>query len=192
MKFNIEVEVDWIKESFYDEDGDCIGAMTIDDVIQEKIVSSIVEKMKGKISEAIEKSARDKINFGIDSLLDDTLRSFMDRQIKITDRYGTVKKSYEDVEEMLAEKFDEFITQKVDGKGQPVTGCGYGDDGTRIDHLIEKKVSAYKESFDKKIVSASEAIADKIKKQITEQTNNEIQKQVAIKVFKHLDLPISK
>lgn len=191
MKFKVDVEIDWIGESYQDEHGEYHSeGMSIDEAVKKELIDSVTKTVSGKISNVITNAVKDKINYSIDSLIDDTLRNFLDRQIKITDRYGTVKSTYENVEEMLCEKFDAFILQKVDSKGNAQTGCVFGDgvDGSRISHMIQQKVDTYKGQYTKQIEKEASRIAEGIKRQVDNKMKSEIQKQVADKVFATLEL----
>lgn len=138
MKFKIEVELNEIDEDY-----------TIDETVIKEIVNKVVQKVSTNIQPEVIKKAANKFNFAIDSFIDDTLTNFLDRKIRITDNYGSVKDEYENVEEMLKEKFDNFMTQRVNSNGEPVSSkkCSHGRFDTKIEHMLNSEFKKYKYEF---------------------------------------------
>jgi uncharacterized protein YjbJ (UPF0337 family) len=141
MEFEIKIKLDWI----HDED-------TLDDAVKRKLVNEIVNGLSAPLIQMLSKESVNKVNYSVDSFVTDILSKFMDRKIRITDNYGSVKHEYEDVEEMLKEKFDNFINQPVDGKGSPLKGkCSYGEDISRLEFMIKKNLRGFEEKLNTKI-----------------------------------------
>lgn len=176
MKMNIEVEINWL-----DED------QNIDDAVQSSIVDAVTGKIGKDIIKQLSKEALNTINYGIDKYIDDLLRGFLDREFVVTDRYGDVTARYTNVEEMLKEKFDSFMSQSVDSKGKPTTGCNYKEND-RLSFLISNIVNKQKDAFNKQIEKAADGVVTNLKQFLTEKTNQEVQKAVAEKIFDKIKL----
>ena len=170
MKMKVEIDLDWLKE---DED--------IEEQIKESLISSVVEGCFKKLSETIEREAASRLDEALDGHIASILADLMDRQIRITDKFGDVQKTYENVDEMLDEKFENFLTQPVDKEGKPYSHCSYGDRYTRIEHLISKKVEEKAKEKAEKIMNDTNG---KIKAFFTQELNNKI----ADRLFRQLDL----
>jgi hypothetical protein len=80
---------------------------------------------------------------------------------------------------MIKERFDNFLSEGVDGKGKPVrTGCGYSEN-TRIQYLINTEVGAKTEKLSRDITKMVDAsvdryVRDKIAKILSQQVINNI------------------
>lgn len=169
MKFKIEVELNEIEEDY-----------TIDELVMKELVNEVVQKVSRNIQPILIKKIANKFNFAVDSLIDDTLANFLDRKIRITNDYGTVKDEYENVDEMLKEKFDNFITQRVTGNGEPVSSknCSHGHYDTRIEHMLNNELKKCKRDFN----DICSKMVKKMKTDVIEGINNDYENQ-ATKVF---------
>lgn len=172
MKFNVEIELDWIEEG-----------MTISDAIKDQIIYSI----KNQIGDKIQKQAEDKVNKMIDStvvrkineLTDNMFAEFVNREISITDGYGSTVKTYPSIEALVKEKFDKFLTQPVDEKGN--AHDGYGKKMDRISFIIDKQLKDFANSFTTEAVkSVSEEIKMHVNKGLTEKLGAELMKVLKV------------
>lgn len=170
MKMNIEIDLDWLTE-----DGD------IESSIKEGLVNQVVDSCLDKLSEMIEKKASSRLDEAIDNHIASILSDLLNRQIRITDKYGDPIKTYENVDEMLDEKFENFLTHPVDRDGKPYTGCSYGDKYTRIEHLITSKITVRSEKESLKIVKDTQAKIDKFFK-------GALSNAIAEKLFRQIDV----
>ena len=127
MKFNVEVEIDWI-----DEEGD------LDSTVQKAIIEKVVEKVSGRVVEDVTKKATKDIGDQISCLVTKTYNEILKKEIVITDKWGDKQESYPDIKAMIKERFDKFLTEKVDKDGYPST---YGDSSTRFNWIIKKELS---------------------------------------------------
>jgi hypothetical protein len=105
MKVNVEVDLSWL------EDGE-----TIDEAIVYRIADKFIDQ--DRIGELIKKAIAERFDDSIDSVLTKTLDSFMDREVAITDNWGTVQERHENVEELLKARFDSFMSELVDSNGK--------------------------------------------------------------------------
>ena len=155
MKVSCEFELDWVDE---DE--------TIDSEIEKRLVCAVIDKMPKSIMEGIEKKASDLMADKVDSTIDTILDRFMNREVMVTDKWGDIQEKYESVNELLKSKFDAFVSQKVDKNGNPVKGCSYGIEYTRIERLIDARINEAASKFTKEILIGVE---DQLKKHLNEQ-----------------------
>lgn len=157
MKLNLEIEIDWIDE----EDN-------LDDAIKRQIINQIVNKVQTQISTQVEEEAEKKINEQviekIDSLVQGVFDGFMDKEVMISDKYGDNIKSYENVTAIIKEKFDNFMTQKVDDRGN-TDNSSYGSKTTRLSYIIDKQLKDFAEKF---TTDAVKQVSAEIKEHVKE------------------------
>ncbi len=136
MKFNIEVELDYI-----DEDGN------LDIAIKDSILASVTKIVMDKVSKQVDsqldtiivKAAEKKAK----QITNRIASSFMNRKFTKVDRYGD---KIEDltVKDMIKREFDKFWTMKVDDKGRE---SGYGTHKERIKWEVESLIEAHSKMF---------------------------------------------
>ncbi len=155
----------------------------------QRITQKVVEEINASTVETIKENAARKINFGIDQLLEHTLIDFMDRKVLITDKWGDKVVEYENVDEMLKEKFDEYITQRVSKKGEPENSCSYSRDNfTRISYLLDNKVSAFEDKCTKDIADAANSVVKRIERKMKETFNDSLKEKVAEQIFSKIEI----
>lgn len=139
MKLNLEVELDWIDEE-----------MNLDDTIKQSIISSVVGKIQGEISKRVEKEINASIDATVLSVINGKTESvfddFMNREICISDRYGDKIKVYPKMEDLIKERFDNFMTQMVDESGK-TTDSSYGTRSRRIDFVVDNQLKKFADKF---------------------------------------------
>ncbi len=182
MKLNLEVELDWIdEESNLD---DTIKQNIIDSVVR-KIQSSVESQVKGAIDKIINETTFSKINEMTEALFND----FTNREVTISDGYGSKIKVYPTVTDIIKERFDNFMTQKVDDKGK--NHDGYGAKFARIEYIIDKQLKDFADKFTTDAVkSVSEEIKTHVKDGLTQKLGAELMN--VLKVNKMLELDKSK
>jgi hypothetical protein len=120
----------------------------IEDIVADKLMSKLQKKITDTTVNQVLINMADKI----DSWINDTLSNFIDRPIKLTDKYGSVIEEYDNVSELLKGRFDEFMSENVDEKGRSSKSCStYGKTNTRLQWLLgqiieEKGDIAYKKA----------------------------------------------
>jgi hypothetical protein len=126
MILKIEVDLgDWISE-----DG------SIDDEIQNAIVSGCVKRIASSSTDSIKKKIDNIVVEMAEKKAVELLKEFMDRNILVTDKWGNEKERYENVKEMLEDRFDSFMSQPVDSCGEPLRGECSTTRNTRIKHML--------------------------------------------------------
>ena len=181
-KINITVDLDWLG----DEEE---GAESFDDALKSEIVHGIVQKYTQNIdkdiismSEAkikeINQQATFAINGAIDKKIAETLDGFVNKTINIYDKWGDVKRSDVTVIELLKEKMDAFLTEKVDKSGK---SGGYNADTSRLNYIIQKNITY---EMERKI----EVAAGKIKTELEKYMKEQLEKSVGQKMVNLLKL----
>lgn len=157
MKLNLEIELDWIDDEMNVDE--TIRQNVIDAVVN-KIQSNVEKKVEGKINEIIDNTIITKIN----SLTENLFNDFMNKEVQLTDSYGSIIKCYTNVTEVIKERFDKFMTQTVDEKGNTYEGS-YGKKFTRLTYIIDKQLNEFADKF---TTDAVKKVSDEIKHTVKE------------------------
>lgn len=170
MKFNVEIELDWVEP-----DG------SIDEEVRKEIINGISRKINTKSQEEIVKQVEKKISDEVESIISNqvnkVVKDFLNKGVKITDSYGDVKKEIV-IKDLLKEKFDKFMVQKVDSKGQEST---YHVVGTRFEWIVDDRIKRY---CDKKTEKMVADVEDRIKEIFTD----ELEVKIKDKIVKQIGL----
>lgn len=165
MKFKFEVELDWVAA----ENG-------LDEEIKARLIEQVVNEALKKIGDSVEKESGKIISEKIDTHIQGKLEELLTRNIIIANKFGAIEKRYESINELMEEKFDNFLTTPVDKNGKPVDGCSYGAKSTRIEHYVEGAVSSKVKEFAEKAVMDAER---KVKSMLTENIKAKITQKLA-------------
>jgi len=172
MKFKVEVDLGWVD----DEDN-------IDNAVKRGIVNEITSKFSEKLKDGVFKSVESRIAEKVDNLIDEIMQNFMNREITITDKWGDVTDKFENVTELLKQKFDEFVSGKVDSDGEPIRkkGCSYGGEKNRIEHLIDKSISEKTNRFSDDILrNVDGRIKDQLQKSLKDKISDTLVKKISL------------
>jgi len=173
MKLNLEIELDWIDDEMNLDE--TVRQNVIDTVVK-KIQKGVEEKVESKINETIDNTVVQKINEKTEKLFDD----FMNREISITDKYGDKIKVYPDVFALIKERFDNFMEQTVDDKGNTYDGS-YGTKYKRIYFIIDKQLKEFADKFTTEAVkTVSAEIKDHVKEGLTNKLGSELMKVLKV------------
>lgn len=183
MKINVEIDLDWIDE----EKG-------LDGSIQEQIIEGVTAQVKAKINKDIE----DKVNKIIDEQIvatinqktDALFNDFINRPVALSDNYGSKIKVYDNMEQLIKERFDNFMEQSVNEKGETYSGS-YGTKYKRIEFIIDKQLKEFANKFTTDAVkTVSEEIKQHVKDGLTTKLGAELMN--VLKVNEMLALPAKK
>lgn len=179
MKLNLEVELDWINDE-----------MNLDDTVRENIITAIVDKIHKKVEEQTVKKVEalidveivNKINAMTEALFND----FMNKPVTISDGYGSKLKVYNNVTEIIKERFDNFMTQSVDSKGQ-TDNSSYGTKYKRVEFIIDQQLKTFADKF---TTDAVQKVSAEIKLHVQEGLTNKLGTELmkVLKVDKMLQL----
>jgi hypothetical protein len=156
MKIQLELEIESI-----DEDGN------LDEELQNNIQSKVIQKVSDLIFNSINKNIFEKIENSIDLKVGQLYEDFLNTPFNIYDKWGEIIKENVDVKEMLKEKFDKFITEKVDGNG----GKTYSCDQFRYEYILNHHTSKMIDEFLRKV---NTSIIDGLRKYIDDQAREKI------------------
>jgi len=173
MKLNLEIELDWIDDE-----------MTLDDVVKQQIITGIMNKLSKKVLSKIE----DKIDKTVDKIIisrinkatDKLFKDFLKRPVQITDKYGDTIKQYNSMKEVIKERFDNFMTQTVNEKGETYNG-DYSTKYKRLQFIIDKQLKDFADSFTTNAVkTVSEEIKSHVQNGLTNKLGAELMKVLKV------------
>ena len=172
MKLNLEVELDYIDEE-----------MNIDETIKQNIINQISDKIESKVSTKVKEVVESKIDnlivAKVNELTDAMFKEFISRPVILTDNYGSKLKQYENIEGIVKEKFDNFLTERVDEQGR--TYGGYGKNMPRIEYVIDSKLKEFAEKFTTEAVKrVSAEIQTHVKEGLTQKLGGELMKVLKV------------
>lgn len=180
MKLKLEVDIDYIDEE-----------MNLDETIKQNIINTIVSRIETKVSESVKKVVDDKIDTlivdKVNALTDAMFKEFITRPVTITDKYGSNLKSYENVEAIVKEKFDNFMTERVDDKGNATTST-YGTTYPRITFIVNKQLSDFANKFTTDAVAkVSAEIKTHVTNGLTQKLGSELMKVLKVEQMLQLE-----
>lgn len=174
MKLNLEIQIDWLDEDH-----------TLDDVVKQEIIESIIGKLDKKVYENIETKVNQVIDNTvvqrINELTEKMFQDFTSRQITLSDKYGDTLKVYSSLTDLIKERFDNFMTEKVDDNGK-TTKSSYGRTSRRIDFIINKRLKDFADNFTKDAVS-------QVQKEIKLHVEQGLKEHMGNKMMEVLDIP---
>ncbi|GIP38605.1 hypothetical protein J31TS4_18850 [Paenibacillus sp. J31TS4] len=157
MKFNIQVEVDWI-----DEGGG------LDEEVKAQVIQGVVEKLSaGCLRDLTDKSMK-QVQEKLDDLVVNLFDGFMNKGITLTDRWGDVKRKNVKVEDLMKEKLEQALTEKVDSSGN---SSSYGDH-TRLNYMVNNRVKKAVETMTKEVIG-------QVDKKIASTINEEVKQRLS-------------
>lgn len=183
MKFNIEIELDWIGE-----DG------TIDDAIKASIEESIISRISKEVSDEVKSQQKKRLHEAIQNRVDEmvnaTFEELMSLQVVQTDNYGEATKSFPSVREMIKAKFDNYISETVDSKTGKIYNHNDYSKGkaiTRLDYVLQqtfgeeldKKMRELASKVDKDTKTAIDQMYAKMKETLEHSVKGELGQKVA-------------
>lgn len=167
MKFNIEVEIDWLGED-----------SSLDERIQNKIVDAVVKRITEKAVGLVEGDALKQISAKVDDLLEKTYVEFLEKGVTITDQWGDVKRKDVRIYDLIKEKADNWLTRRVDKEGRE---SSYGANWTRMEWLINKQL-------DQQTKRMSDEIVKKVSETIKKYINDSLKDAIGEKLVKEIGL----
>ncbi len=180
MKFNIEIELDYIDEEGSLDDsikGSILKSVT--GIVMEKVSKQVDAKLDKIIIQAAEKKARQIVN--------QIAKNFTTKKFTKSDKWGETIEVNQTVKDILIREFDHFWNATVDKHG---SRAEYGEKMTRIEWTIEKHIEEHSKKFAEQITKDTE---QKIKDTMRENLSNSIgAKLVGELGFDKLLLPAKK
>jgi len=112
MKFQVDIELDWVEE-----DG------TIDEAIKDQIISSVESKVISQLAKKLMESATGRIEDQINNICSDAIKAKIDELMTgkrvLTDQFGTVTNPDFSIEKALTGMVSDAMTHKtIDENGR--------------------------------------------------------------------------
>jgi len=157
MKISVDFNLDWIEEE-----------RDLDEAIQSRIISEVVKKVSEKINE----TAIEKISLKVNEILDEKIKTmfddFMDKTFDVCDQWGDVKQKGVNVKNLLKEKLDKLLTEKVDQNGNPTQYNGTSRYLQILDQQSKKQIDEFITNISKNVIQGVKAdINEEAQKKIT-------------------------
>lgn len=180
MKFNLEIEIDWIDEE-----------SNLDETVKSEIIAGITRKIGSNITAGIEakvnKAIDDNIVKKVDTLVEGVFNGFMNKPITITDRYGDEIAVYDNLSSLLKYRFDSFLTKRVDKYGKE-TNSTY-DSFSRIDFIVNNNLKNFSEKFTKESAANVKAEIERVHAEIKGNIETGIKEHLGDKIMNLLEVP---
>ena len=158
MKISVDFNLDWIEEE-----------RDLDEAIQSRIISEVVEKVSKRIND----SALEKIMLKVNSILDEKIKTmfddFMNKSFDICDQWGDVKQKDVNVKELLKTKLDKMMTELVDQNGNPTNYNGKQRYLQILDQQSKRQIEDFVSAISKNVISGiKNDINEEARKKITD------------------------
>ena len=184
MKLNLEIELDWIDE----EKG-------LDEIVQQEIINGVTSRISKQINDKIDKKVDsiidDQVIKQIDIKVNEIFLDFINKPVTLTDNYGSKIEVYDNMEALIKKRFDNFLIQPVDDRGNAVSRDSYGTKFKRLEFIIDKQLKDFANKFTTDAVkTVSEEIKNHVKEGLTTKLGSELMN--VLKVNEMLQLPNGK
>jgi hypothetical protein len=160
-KFNITVELDWLSE-----EGE------LDQIVKSEIINTIADKfnesLKREILQAAEEKISTQISNAVDIKVNQVTEELLSRSFEVKNTWGEVTKSNVSVMDLLKERLDNFLVEKVDKDGRT---NAYNANQRRIDYVIAQNI-------DYSLKAKVDAAAKEIKKGLEQYIDTTLKAQI--------------
>lgn len=140
-----------------------------DDDTQAMILSAISTQVKKEVADRVQPLVEAQVGKVADDAINVLLARFLENKVTVTDQWGHAERGLENIsiEDLLRKRFERFWEAKVNKEGRE-TRDNYGSLSTRMEWLLDRRVSALCEKFSKDLAEKVEAqvkslITDKLK-----------------------------
>jgi len=167
MKFNIEIDLDYIRE-----DG------SLDDTIRQQIIDNVVSSTKKKVNENLDEIVLKAAQKKADDMCNEMIVDFLDKKFDQTDQWGDEVRTNVSVRDILKKSFDEFWNEGVDENGRTSSGYSYGSKHKRFQWMIDQRIKEHSEQFAKTLTRDTEnKIKSNMKKTLADKIGNKLVKE---------------
>jgi len=143
MKFNVEVEIDWI-----DEEGN------LDAVVNDQLIDGLARQIELKFAKNISDEISNTAKKYIQAKTELVINSVLEKPITINESWNN-KKEYESIFSMIEEKMTELYKDKIGSKGS----CKEDPLLTNLKKYIDTSVTKMIRDMEKLIKSKADNIA---------------------------------
>lgn len=162
MKFNVEVELEWVGEDWTVDEK---FAYELNQRLEEKLLDHLVKSLDGNLVSKV----TSRVNDVIDEKLNEFMDEFMSKGFTQVDQWGDVIKENVNPKELLKAKLDSFLSENVDDKGKSTSDTWRTK--KRYEYLID---NAAREYIDKWQRGVSDDVVAKIKEDINQETRKKV------------------
>jgi predicted transcriptional regulator len=157
VKINLEIEIDWL-----DPDGH------LDDEIAARIESKVVNSLADKILKELPETFNARVREVLDGKLGELYEDFLSKSFSVYDEYGDVIKEDVNVKQILKERFDKFLIQKVDRDGKSASYGGVYRYEQILDRQSKEQVDDFIRELSRDVIHGiKEDINNKARERIT-------------------------
>lgn len=173
MKFKVEVDIDWLGEDWTLDEKIQFEIMNkVEDKLVERLIAGFDDDFVKKTSERAEKLIDDKINEFVDN--------FMGKEFTRVDEWGDVIEENVNVKQLLKDRLDKFLSEKVNSKGQ-VSRRSYDNNTNRIDYVLNEIARKHIEKY-------QQGVSDDVLRRIKEDINNQTREKVVDSILNDYSL----
>lgn len=166
MKFDISVNIDWLENE------------SLDEVVRNQIIDGVVERISEQTIKSVKEDAEKRVIAKIEELITQTYQSFLNKGVTITDEWGDLLKENVKVYDLIKEKCDKWLTEKVDDRGEP---SGYSQKWTRMEWLINKQLKDQSKRM-------SDDLVKKVGTEIKKYINDAVKESIGEKLVKEIGI----
>lgn len=127
-----------------------------EEAVQDQLVDKASSQLVDKITSQTVGATVDRVLERVNGMLDD----FLERPVIITDRYGDKKAEFESVTEMIKERFDNLMDEKVD----------HGV--SRLEYMVDKRIRNL-------LNHAIDKLLDNVERKVEREVRDRLTKEVA-------------
>ena len=166
MKFNVEVEIDWV-----DEEG------TLDEEVSRQIKDSLIQKIFSAIETNYTNQISEKVNEEFDNKIKKMYDDFLTKPFDLYDQYGDIKEKGVNIKKILKKKLDIYMNEKVDKYGKN----NNWDGKARLQHILDDQA-------EKQIKTFLRALSDDIIEKLQDEIDEAARERITNAIFKNEDL----
>jgi len=181
-KFNIEVELDWLDDE-----------QVLDEVLKEKVISGIQERLTKKIEREAEERLAEKITEKVEIVVDEFLQKVTSEKIEnilIPYKEGSWSSKVEmiPISEFIGQRFERMATEKtLDGKGNEYKRY---DSNSGPFSLIEYLTKGYiAKELNEKVVTMIKQAKTQAEQTLIKSLEENLQQQLNADMLKRLNIP---
>jgi len=150
---------------------------SMDELVSRVVHEKITSQVNKKVQEEINNKMNDMIEIVVNDRINETIANFLDKPITLYDKWGDKKSDYKSVNDLLKERFDKWLDEKVDKNGNKAS---YGET-KRIDFLLTKRLNEASKNFTEEIsASIDRKLKDAIRADLKENVSDKILKTLNV------------
>lgn len=173
MKLELDISLEGIAEDYDGQE----YSYSIEEHLRHDIISKVIEKLFTAVKDDYRTDIDKIISERIEKLTEETFNTFIDKEIKVTDDYGSLKWTGT-IHDLIKEKFDEWLLGTVDKQGRS-SDSRYEILQSRVNFIIDERLKKHSEQFVQRAVTE---VSDKLEETLSEDLRDMIGKRIADKI----------